>query len=119
MPIDTRDKRSSVIGWGLPQGSLFPNPDGTIGAAERRDLGMLYSGVSILMDWTIRASMVGLMLPTLRPPGPYPDGTLGADDRQMIRGLYSNIHAASPSGALIVLSRSIGRSVGRAIGRSL
>lgn len=119
MPIDTRDKRSSVIGWGLPQGGPLPLPDSTIDAAGRRDVGTVYSGISILMNWTVRASMVSLMLPFLRPQGPYPDGALGADDRQMIRGRYFNIHAASPSGTVIVLSKSIGRGLGRALGRSL
>jgi len=116
--IDTKDKRSSVLGWGLPQGGPLPTPDSTIDAAARRDVGGLYSGISILMNWTTRASMLGLVL-GLRPKGPYPDGTLDADDRQMIAGLYHNIHAASPSGTVIVLSRSTSRAIGRALGRSL
>lgn len=118
MAIDTRDKRSSVLGWGLPHGGPLPLPDSIVDASARHDLGGMYSGIVILMDWTIRASIVGVIL-GLRPRGPYPDGSLGAADRQMVVGLYHNIHAASPSGTVLVLSRSTGRALGRALGRSL
>lgn len=118
MAIDTRDKRSSVLGWGLPMRGSLPTPDSTIGAPERRDLGQLYSGIAVLMDWTIRASMVGYTFPYLRPVGPWPDVAIGARDRQLISGLYHRIDAASPSGTVIILSRSLSRALNRALGRN-
>ena len=117
MAIDTRDKRLSVIGYGLSIGSPLPTPDGTVAAAERRSLGELYSGVSIAVNWAVRASMVGYTYPFLRPLGPYPDGTISNLDRQMIRGLYHSIAAASAGGTLLVFSHTIGRAFVRSLGR--
>lgn len=119
MAIDTRDKRLSVLGYGLPTGGPLPTPDATIGSDERRSVGGIYSGVVIFQDWSVRSSMMALMLPFLRPPGPYPEGAISPTDRQHIRGLYKNIAAASPSGTLIVVSHTIGRALGRALGRSM
>ena len=117
MAIDTRDKRLSVLGYGLSIGSPLPTPDATVAAAERRSLGELYSGVNIAVNWTVRASMVGYTSPFLRPLGPYPDGTLNNLDRQMVRGLYHSIAAASPGGTLLVFSHTIGRAFVRSLGR--
>ena len=119
MAIDTRDKRLSVLGYGLSIGSPLPTPDATVAAAERRILGELYSGVSIATNWTVRASMVGYTYPFLRPLGPYPDGTLSNLDRQMTRGLYHSIAAAAPGGTLLVFSHTIGRALLRSIRRSM
>ena len=118
MAIDTRDKRLSVLGYGIGGlGSPLPTPDATVAAAERRSLGELYSGVNIAVNWTVRASMVGYTSPFLRPLGPYPDGTLNNLDRQMVRGLYHSIAAASPGGTLLVFSHTIGRAFVRSLGR--
>jgi hypothetical protein len=46
MAIDTRAKRSSVIGVGLPVPSLLPTVDGTIAASDRQWLAWLYSGIA-------------------------------------------------------------------------
>ena len=119
MAIDTRDKRLSVLGYGLSIGSPLPTPDATVAASERRSLGELYSGIVVAVNWTVRASMVGYTYPFLRPLGPYPDGTLSNLDRQMMRGLYHSIAAAAPGGTLLVFSHTIGRALGRSIGRSM
>jgi hypothetical protein len=46
MAIDTRAKRSSVIGVGLPVPSTLPDTDGTIAAIDRQWLAWLYSGIA-------------------------------------------------------------------------
>lgn len=46
MPVDTRDKRFSLVGLGTPVPSLFPNPDGTISASDRGMYLWLYHGIS-------------------------------------------------------------------------
>lgn len=119
MPIDTRDKRLSVLGYGLSIGSPLPTPDSTIAASERRSLGELYSGVVIAVDWTVRASMFNLHFPYMRPPGSFPEGFISAKDRQAIRGLYHEIFPAAPSGTLIIFSHTLGRALSRSMGRSL
>ncbi len=43
MAIDTRDKRLSVIGYGLGLRPL-PTPDGTTSAPERLSMGFAYAG---------------------------------------------------------------------------
>lgn len=118
MAIDTRDKRLSVIGYGLGLRPL-PTPDGTTSAPERQSLGFAYAGTVSFIVWTNRASMFNVMLPWIRPVGPYPDGSISAIDRQQIRGLYRGIAAASPSGSVIVIAHTIGRAIARAIGRSM
>lgn len=43
MAVDTRDKRSSVIGINAP---LFPNPDGSLATqADRQHVAWCYSGI--------------------------------------------------------------------------
>mgnify|MGYP006969378816 FL=1 len=43
MAVDTRDKRSSVIGIVAP---LFPNPDGDLApVADRQHIAWMYSGI--------------------------------------------------------------------------
>ncbi len=118
MAIDTRDKRLSVIGYGLGLRPL-PTPDGTTSAPERLSMGFAYAGTVSYIVWTDRATMFNLMIPWMRPVGPYPDGVLSAKDRQMIQGLYRGIAAASPSGSIIVIAHTIGRALARAIGRSI
>ena len=45
MAVDTRDKRSSVLGIASP---LFPNPDGSLAtAADRLHMGWCYSGIAV------------------------------------------------------------------------
>ena len=117
MAIDTRDKRISVIGYGLGLRPL-PTPDGTTSAPERQSLGFAYAGTVSLVVWTNRATMFNLMMPWMRPVGPYPDSALSAKDRQVIQGLYRGIAASSPSGSTIIIAHTIGRALSRAIGRS-
>lgn len=118
MAIDTRDKRLSVVGYGLGLRPL-PTPDGTTSAPERQSLAFAYAGTISHIAWADRATMFSLMMPWTRPVGPYPDGMLSAKDRQAIQGLYRGIAAASPSGSVIVIAHTIGRALARAIGRSL
>lgn len=44
MPIDTRDKRDSAIHVGLPWRMRLPVPDGSIAAADRMHVALLYRG---------------------------------------------------------------------------
>ncbi len=45
MPIDTRDKRASVLGVDLPAPRMEQNPSGTIAASGRQIAGHIYSGI--------------------------------------------------------------------------
>ena len=45
MPIDTRDKRASVIGVDLPAPRMEQNPSGTIAQSGRQIAGHIYSGI--------------------------------------------------------------------------
>lgn len=47
MAIDTRNKRASVLGWGLAALVALPLPDGAIGAADRAHVRGLYAGIDI------------------------------------------------------------------------
>ena len=117
MAIDTRDKRLSVIGYGLGLRPL-PTPDSVVAAAERRMLGRLYSGVAINVDWTVRASMVNLTFMYMRPMK-YPEATISGRDRQQVLGLYHEIYPATPAGSVIVFAHTVGRAIGRALRRSM
>lgn len=46
MAIDSRDKRASVIGHGLASLTVWPNPDGTLNAADRLHMAWLYRGIA-------------------------------------------------------------------------
>lgn len=46
MAIDTRAKRSSAIGVGVPVPSTLPDADGTVAATDRQWLAWLYSGIA-------------------------------------------------------------------------
>lgn len=47
MAVDTRDKRSAVIGYGLAFVQVFPDPDGTLDeAGDRVHLAYLYRGIT-------------------------------------------------------------------------
>jgi hypothetical protein len=46
MSIDTRNKRASAILISLPWRGMQPNPDGTIGDADRAQSAYLYSGIA-------------------------------------------------------------------------
>lgn len=48
MAIDTRNKRMSMIGFGLPVPSVLPRPDGTIGVIDRSHLLWLYAGFILI-----------------------------------------------------------------------
>lgn len=47
MSVDSRDKRMSLIGFGLPILVVLPNPDGTIGTQDRAMLLWLYHGIAL------------------------------------------------------------------------
>lgn len=118
MAIDTKDKRLSVFGYGLPLGSPLPTPDSLVGLGERRTLAELYRGTIVSTDWTIRASALSVAFSYFRPTGPYPDGAFIQRDRQMIAGLYWGILPAAPV-ATLRRSYTIARTLGRALGRSM
>jgi len=46
MAIDTRNKRASAIGIGLPFRAAYPAPDSTIDASDRLHVAFLYSGIA-------------------------------------------------------------------------
>lgn len=45
MAIDTRNKRASAIGIGLPWRAAYPLADGTIDQADRQHVALLYAGI--------------------------------------------------------------------------
>jgi hypothetical protein len=45
--IDTRNRRASVIGYKLPMGRVFPNPDGSLTAPDRQQLTGEYPGIAV------------------------------------------------------------------------
>ena len=47
MAVDTRNKRMSMIGLGIPVPSVLPDPDGTISSSDRAQFLWLYSGIAI------------------------------------------------------------------------
>lgn len=47
MAVDTRDKRFSILGLHQPVPSLTPNPDGTVGTADRAMWLFLYHGIGL------------------------------------------------------------------------
>jgi len=63
MAVDTRDKRSSMIGLASPVPRLLPDPDGSFVAADRAMLLFLYSGIEPL-------SAIGLVGVDLTPGSP-------------------------------------------------
>jgi hypothetical protein len=44
--MDTRNKRSSAIGVGLPWRGMLPAPDGAIDAQDRLHVAWLYAGIA-------------------------------------------------------------------------
>lgn len=46
MAVDTQDKRSSVLGVAAPWGAPLPDPDNTVGEADRAHLAYAYSGLA-------------------------------------------------------------------------
>lgn len=46
MPVDTRNKRASVLGLAQPSLLAPPAPDGTLGAPDRLHLAYLYAGIA-------------------------------------------------------------------------
>lgn len=69
MAVDTRNRRMSLIGLGSPIPSVLPNPDGTIGAADRIQLLWLYPayalGEVIRLTLPIRSLAMTLQCRTL------------------------------------------------------
>lgn len=49
---DTRNKRSSAIGFDKPWVRLFPNPDGLIDVFDRQEIAFKYSGISTSLPGT-------------------------------------------------------------------
>lgn len=118
MAIDTRDKRLSVLGYGLPCGSPLPTPDALVELGERRTLVDFYRGTIVSVDWTNRASILSVLFSYLRPVGPYPDGGFISRDRQMVAGLYWGLAPGAPV-ATLFRSHTVARAISRALGRSM
>lgn len=47
MAADTRDKRMSMVGFGLPTPRILPSPDGGFALADRPQLLFLYAGLAL------------------------------------------------------------------------
>ena len=46
MAVNTRNRRASVVGVGLPVPSVWPNPDGSLGiTADRQQMAHIYPGI--------------------------------------------------------------------------
>lgn len=43
--MDTADKRASAVHIGLPFRGMLPVPDGSIGAGDRAQAGLMYRGI--------------------------------------------------------------------------
>jgi len=59
MAVDTRDKRASCIGLGLPVPSVLPQPDGDIDAPDRLQVAFCYAGIAVaeaIVLWLWRRS---------------------------------------------------------------
>ena len=48
MPVDTRDKRFSMMGLLQPVPSILPNPDGTIETQDRAQYAFMYHGIALV-----------------------------------------------------------------------
>jgi len=47
MAIDTRNRRASLIGYKLPMGRVFPNPDGSLATQDdRQQFAGEYPGIA-------------------------------------------------------------------------
>ena len=116
--MDTRLKRSAALLHSLPW-RVLPDPSGVIDELPRQFVGQVYVGISAVLEWTTRASIIGHSLASLRV-GLYPTGVLTDKKRQMQAVQYSEILADSsvPPPGVIVIAHTIGRAVARAIGRS-
>jgi hypothetical protein len=45
MALNTRDNRSSALGWNLPFCKVFPNPDAAINQGDRQQAGRVYRAI--------------------------------------------------------------------------
>lgn len=43
--LDTRNKRGSAIGFDQMRPGIYPNPDGTLGQADRQQIAYKYPGI--------------------------------------------------------------------------
>jgi len=64
MAVDTASKRYSIVGLGIPWRGLMPEPDGTIGTADRAHFLTLYAGIALDLPsaviYTILSAAVAL-----------------------------------------------------------
>lgn len=62
MAVDTRNKRSSVLGIGLAAALVFPDPDGALAQADRQQAAYTYAGIdtsaSSALNATARRTLV-------------------------------------------------------------
>lgn len=65
--LDTRDKRASAIGVGLPVPHLWPLADGTIVDRDQRQVALVYRSADIV-DATSAVAPAGTAIPSTRPP---------------------------------------------------
>ncbi len=101
--LDTRNKRSSAIGFDLPFLRVFPNPDAAIDQPDRQQVAWKYPAISSaapgggnLDTAPKRASAIGIDLPFLHVY-PAPDGTITQADRQQVAWKYRAISSGGGS----------------------
>lgn len=56
MAVDTRSKRASVLGIGLVAALTLPQPDATVGQADRQHVALSYAGVAAAEDGSVAAT---------------------------------------------------------------
>ena len=62
MPINTRDKRFSLIAFDHVGGRVYPNPDGTISTADRIQWIGKYPGIA----FTVATAAADSFIPVIR-----------------------------------------------------
>lgn len=46
MPVDTREKRASIIGMGLAAALVLPAPDATVVLGDQQQVAFTYAGIA-------------------------------------------------------------------------
>ena len=100
MAVDTRDKRSSCLGYGLKVLELFPDPDNSITEPDFEHIAGLYRGIQVdpppsgggVDTRDKRGSAIHFDKPYV-PVYSNPDGSLSQADRQHTAHKYHGILA--------------------------
>ena len=97
MPLDSRDKRFSMVAYDHVVGHVYPTPDGAVSTADRIQWIGKYRGIAFRIPSTAnlnsaakRFCMINYDLLGFRVL-PRPDGTLSASDRVSLIGKYCGI----------------------------